>query len=235
MTNVKISSLIDYSFLMNALIFKGAPPSILEKDASERHSSARLLSMLPRQTLISTHRAYIRRDRARGFSIFQYSLYATWSVTGLRTRMALSVSRRWPWGWQEGKGRRRGWKASLATAPPPRAREKEGEEGERKRERGWEGRRERSAVRLIYISCELSRLRYFRGARYRELSAGFRQRPQWALNIHQFPADICVTSALQPAWRVSAIGNTNAFFFVLPRVSSWLSSFLSSRGKNVRG
>lgn len=39
--------------------------------------------------------------------------------------------------------------------------------------------------------------------------------PRWALNIHQFPADICVTSALQPGRRVSAIGNANAgsFFF----------------------
>lgn len=51
--------------------------------------------------------------------------------------------------------------------------------------------------------------------------------PRWALNIHQFPADICVTSALQPARRVSAIGNANTLllfasfplFFVLLRIS----------------
>lgn len=88
-----------------------------------------------------------------------------------------------------------------------------------------ERERRARAARLIYISRELSaRLSIFQGAPRRAIrgrvpGAGGSHSPRWALNIHQFPADICVTRALQPARRVSAIGNTRerALFFVLSR------------------
>lgn len=76
-----------------------------------------------------------------------------------------------------------------------------------------EKERETNAARLIYISRELSAFDISGGQpSHRVLSAGGLASPRWALNIHQFPADICVTRALQPARRVSAIGNTKRAF-----------------------
>jgi len=66
-------------------------------------------------------------DRSRGFSIFQYSLCATWNVTGLRLENG-------SFGTATSTG-------GLAAAAPESKRGKESE---------------RSAARLIYISRELS-------------------------------------------------------------------------------
>ena len=91
-----------------------------------------------------------------GFSIFQYSPYTTWNVTGLRLENSFFGSR------DHGIG---GMPAVVGSPCE-------------------------ESTRLIYISRELDAV--FQAVPL-SASSAIPATP-WALNINQFPADICVTS-----------------------------------------
>lgn len=174
------------------------------------------LSALPMTLVVGIGRiATTFYRRSRGFSIFQYSPCATWSVTGLRPENGSFGTASSTGGGGGGGG----------GGGSPREKERE----------------ERGPIN-IHIARALGSAFDISGginARYPRADSS----PRWALNIHQFPADICVTRALQPARRVSAIGNTGrALSFLssrefLPRPLSLPSSSFScsSSRKNARG